>query len=345
MSDQKFVPIYQQLFEKYQQAIQTQVFSPGARIDSINELIQKHRVSRETAKLVLQKLADAGLIVKRAGKGSFVADLGPRQKSWGIVVPYYSTQIDELLNLLSFEAVKLERNFEQFIDYNNWEEEIRLVGSLINQRYEAVIVIPTMDETKTANFYMNLVSGGTVVTLLDHTMSGSYFTYAIQSYDLGVQRAVQHLHNTTPGNLAFIKNTTWAGRNMVQELMEATFINYVELQPDMRKAVVFNQIFNIAPQSLRDENITGIFCCDDFDAVRIVGRLLEWEFQIPYDISVLSYGNTDLARYFTPRISSIDTHNEEMIQRTTEIIQAHLNGKDVRYAQYVIQPELLIRET
>ncbi len=344
-TEQKFIPIYQRQYDFYKQAILTQEYPPGSRIDSINRIIERFSVSRETAKLVLGKLAADKLILQKAGKGSFVADLGPRKAVWGVVVPFFSAQIDSLLTFLREYASKAGKKMEHFIDYNNWREEIRLVGLMIRQRYEAVIVVPTLDETRTADFYKHLVSGGTVVTLLDHTMTGSYFTYAIQSYDLGVKRAVQYLTDRNNGNLTFIKNGIWAGRNMVQELMEETFKNSVEQETPNRKAFVLDNIQTVTPEFLTQNNITGIFCSDDADAIRIIGRLLQWRFRIPDDISVISYGNTDLAKYFTPPITSIDSHCRELAEKTSEIIRQHLNGQDVSFSQYVIQPDLIIRDT
>ena len=204
-----FIPIYQKLFDFYKKAILTQQSLPGSKIDSINDIREKFSVSRETAKLVLKKLANEGLIIQKAGKGSFVADLGPKKPVWGVVVPFFSAQTEKLLYHLDFEATKAGRRLEHYVDYNNWKEEIRLVGTMINQRYEAVIVVPTLDESKTADFYRRLVSSGTVVTLLDHTMAGSYFTYVIQSYDLGVKRAAHYLLENCDGTLAFVKNDIW----------------------------------------------------------------------------------------------------------------------------------------
>ncbi|HPG40838.1 MAG TPA: GntR family transcriptional regulator [bacterium] len=344
-NEPQHIPLYRQLVEYYRQAILTQQSPPGARIDSITLMMDRFNVSRETAKLVLQKLAAEKLIVKKAGKGSFVADLGPRQQLWGVVVPFFSAQIDSLLGYLHEFASLADKKLEHYIDYNNWREEIRLVGSMIRQRYEAVIVIPTFDETRTAGFYRNLVSGGTVVTLLDHTMTGSYFTYTIQSYDLGVKRAVHYLTGKNPGNLVFIKNSLWAGRNMVQELMEETFKSFVGQETPERQAMVLDNLQTLSREFLLQRHITGILCSDDADAIRVIGRLQQWNFLIPDDISIISYGNTELAQYFTPGITSIDCHCRDMAARTADIIDQHLQGRDTRYCQYVIQPDLVIRET
>ncbi|NOX88523.1 MAG: substrate-binding domain-containing protein [Calditrichaeota bacterium] len=340
-----FVPIYRRLFEEYKQAILSQKFKPGTRIDSINEIQNKYAVSRETAKKVLQDLSDNGLIFKKPGKGSFVVDLGPRKPVWGVIVPFFSAQIEQLLSHLHTEAQKLGRKVEHYLDHNDWQEEIRLVGTLINKRYEAVIVIPTFDERETAAFYRDLKSGGSLVTLLDHTMAGSYFTFVIQSYDLGVKRAVDYLLSRKPKAIAFVKNQIWLGPNMVQELMAETFLTIIENEQQKIKPFIISDVTKLSREWLTENRIGGFFCCDDTDAFRVIGRLKDWKIDIPQRVSVVSYGNTELARYFSPKITSVDPHSAEMAAITANIIKQYLNGKDVAMSQYVLQPELIVRET
>lgn len=343
--ESSFTPIYKKLFERYKKAILTQKYRPGTQIDSINQMQKRYKVSRETAKIVLKMLAADGLIIQKAGKGSFVADLHPRKAIWGVIVPFFSAQIEKLIFELNRAAIKEKYRLEHYVSYNNWDEEINLVGNMINQCYQAIIVVPTFDESKTADFYRHLVSGGTVVTFLGHTMSIAYFPYVIQSYDLGVKRAVDYLCKNSKGNLAFVKNDIWAGRNMIAELMEATFVDFVGYESPTRKAIILNNVHEMDREFLDQNRIDGIFCCDDMDAIRATGKLIEWDYTFPDDITLISYGNTDLARYFTPQISSIDSHYEEMVEKTVEIINARLNSEDVNCCQYVIQPDLIERQT
>jgi len=58
-----FVPIYRKLFEHYKGRIISQEIKPGHQIDSINRIMQRHGVSRETSKLVLKMLADEKLVI------------------------------------------------------------------------------------------------------------------------------------------------------------------------------------------------------------------------------------------------------------------------------------------
>lgn len=344
--NQQFIPIYQRLFQYYQEKIIQQELTPGSRIDSIHEIQKNHDVSRETAKLVLKKLSEAGLILQKAGKGSFVVDLGPCQLTWGIIVPFFSTQIEELINCLRLEAKQRGRQLAHFLDYNEWREEIRLVGTMIRQRYEAVLVVPTYyDERKTAAFYNRLKTSGTTITLIDHTLVGSAFPYVIQSYDLGVKRAVDYLLVKCQGTLAFVKNSVWLKQNTVQAVMKETFENIVTKNDPHRKTVIIEDVYALTPEFIQQQKLEGFFCCDDIDAIRIIGRLKAWGITVPEQAIIVSYGNTDLAQYFTPPITAIDPHYSEMVRITAEIIDRHQQGEDVSLYQYVLQPDLIIRAT
>ncbi len=90
-------PLYKSLFEYYKDKIIVQEYSPGQQVDSINKIMQRHNVSRETAKLVLKMLADEKLVYSKAGKGSFVVPFVQTKKEWGMVIPFYSSNIKKPL--------------------------------------------------------------------------------------------------------------------------------------------------------------------------------------------------------------------------------------------------------
>ena len=52
--------------------------------------------------------------------------------------------------------------------------------------------------------------------------------------------------------------------------------------------------------------IGGILCCADTDAVRIIGRLKKYNYTFPGEIALVSYGNTELTEFFNPAITVID---------------------------------------
>ena len=253
---------------------------PGDRIDSITEIQRRHGVSRETAKRVLSTLADDGYIIQRPGKGSFVADLRPPKKIWGVILPFYSVQYEDLLLRLRRYAAAAGCELHHFYDDNDWQQEIRLVQTMLEERYQGVVVVPTLDESRTWDFYSSQSPQDTPVVLLDHTMSYQDFTFVVQSYDLGVVRAVNYLIECRPGNIAFVQNEGWSGRNMVLELMQETFRMVLAREQRGDAPVFLDSKPGVRALELQEQGVTGLFCCDDVTAIQVIGRLKEqgWTF-------------------------------------------------------------------
>jgi DNA-binding LacI/PurR family transcriptional regulator len=339
------IPRYMNLYEFYRDGIYSFQYVPGSRIDSITQIQSRFSVSRETAKLVLRMLVDDGLVISKVGKGSFVADLEQKQKYWGIIIPFVSAHIEVLLYHLKCIAEKNNRELKCFLDYNNADEEINLVGNLIHQGYEAIIVVPVFDESQTATFYSKLNSGASQVILANQTMAGSYDKYVIQSYDLGVKRAVEYLNKQTEGNFLFVRDDSLLGDNMVQDHMEDTFSGYVTHNAPNRKVLFVNSVRGLSVKWIQTQRISGVFCPNDMLAVKIIGRIKGWGLSIPDDIRIVSYGTTDLARFFTPAISSVDGHQQLMALKISDLITEPPKKGDVASWQHIIQPELIIRET
>ena len=338
-----FIPLYRRLTEFYQHKILNQDYLPDQRIDSISRIMDRHGVSRETAKLVLKQLIADGLVVSKAGKGTFILSQRALKKVWGMIVPFYSSNIEQLISCLQQEALSRGRELVYFFDYNNADEEMQLVRTMILEGYEAIIVVPNFNEMTTAEFYRKLLPGCSKVLLVDNTMAGSYFRYVVQSYDLGVKRALDYLARKGDGNLLLVKNEIWKGRNLLHELMENTFRNLIEEQFPSRKLFVLSRVNDLSLNYLLDNGISGILSCSDLDSIRVVGRLKLWDVVIPKNVAVVSYGDTELTQFFDPPITAVNCKYDEMAKKTAQLLDENLENRITE--QYVIQPELIIRNT
>ena len=341
--NQSGLPVYKQLIDFYRKKIIQQELIPGGRMDSIVRIMQRHKVSRDTAKRVLKELSEEGYIRKIVGKGSFINSSTKVKSRWGMVIPFYSSNIKELISHLKEEAQKDKSDFIYFLTYNNPEEEKRLVSEMVMKGYKAIIVIPNYNEKLTADFYRRLIPGNSTIVLADNTMAGSYFRYVIQSYDLGVARAIEYLAKQNRGDFLLVKNEDWKGRDLLYELMENTFTHTIQTTYPRRRAFTFSNAHYLTKEFLKRNNIGGILCCCDTDSIRVMGRIKRWGFQIPHEISLVSYGNTELTEYFEPPVTSLDCQYKEMAQKTARLIQ---KGKNCgMLEQHIVNPKIVIRKT
>lgn len=67
-------PMYEKIFDDVKRQILDQSYKPGDRIPSEKELAEEYQVSRITSKRALEMLAAERIIVRKPGRGSFVAD-------------------------------------------------------------------------------------------------------------------------------------------------------------------------------------------------------------------------------------------------------------------------------
>jgi DNA-binding LacI/PurR family transcriptional regulator len=158
-----------------------------------------------------------------------------------------------------------------------------------------------------------------------------------------VKRAVDYLAGSTSGNLLMVKNEMWRGRNLLHELMEQTFRSITADHYPGRKVHVISQLKDLSLQYFIERNISGVLCCTDHDAIRVLGRMKRWKINVPAEISLVSYGNTELTEFNEPGITVIDCKFQEMARKTAHLID---NGHEAGpHEQHVIQPELIIRQT
>jgi len=335
-----FIPIYEKLVGIYEKLILERKLVAGDKIDSINGIVEKHGVARETAKRCLSILAEKGFIVKKVGTGSYVADIGPKKKIWGFVVPAYSVHFDECIRQFKNSAAMRDREFDHFCSYDQWEEELRIVGKMVAKRYEAIIVVPTKEEAKSQSFYNTLTPNDSKVVFMDSVLINSKHPYAIQNYGIGIVRAMHYLLKSKNGPIVYINNEVWHDKNLMEDMKEGIFMDQHSKLIKGKSGIVISRIEkNVITQMLKNGTI-GFICCDDYRALKLIALLKQLEVKVPEEISVVSFGNTDIAKNFTPKITSIDVHYDQMIDAAIEIIE---NNKCEQ--QRVIDVELIQRET
>jgi DNA-binding LacI/PurR family transcriptional regulator len=82
------LPKYLQIVESLRSSIEAGRYRGGARLPSEAELVRRFSVSRMTAVKAMQQLQQEGLLVRRAGSGTYAAEQNAGQKPvFGLVIP------------------------------------------------------------------------------------------------------------------------------------------------------------------------------------------------------------------------------------------------------------------
>ena len=94
------VPLYYQIREQLRRQILNGALQPGDRLPSESQICAECGVSRMTARMALTQLANEGLVVRKRGKGTFVAP----PKATFHEFPSYLSSYTEIMGRLGLQA-------------------------------------------------------------------------------------------------------------------------------------------------------------------------------------------------------------------------------------------------
>jgi GntR family transcriptional regulator len=104
------VPLYYQLENLLREKINSGKFSPGDRLPTESDFIEEYQVSRITVRQALGALAAEGLIERRQGRGTFIAERKTRKRHFEGTT-HLTGSLDELIEMGLDTPVKtLEMN-------------------------------------------------------------------------------------------------------------------------------------------------------------------------------------------------------------------------------------------
>lgn len=124
------VPLYYQIKERIQEALDDGVFSVGESIPSEMELCRIFDVSRPTVRQAIRELVSEGALKKEKGKGTFVANKKFNYGSIQDIVTYYDKLIkrgyDPKTDILEKEIIKATKKMSKKLKLDSQAKVIKI---------------------------------------------------------------------------------------------------------------------------------------------------------------------------------------------------------------------------
>lgn len=105
------LPIYQQLVDQIKSAAASGMYPPGRQLPSVRELASQLAINPNTVARAYSILEDQGIIVRRQGLGTFIADSPPqrdltslKERIRDLLVEAYHLRVDSAQLRSMFEA-------------------------------------------------------------------------------------------------------------------------------------------------------------------------------------------------------------------------------------------------
>lgn len=302
---------YRDILEKIQDDINSGRYKPGQRLPSETELVRRYGASRMTVFRAMHELQTMGLVVRRVGSGTFVAQSSSSKSHvFGLLIPELGqTEIFEVICKGMMESQDAGRHsllWGNSASKENEKEEVaeQLCQHYISQKVSGVFFAPV--EFSTGRFRANhliveaLDKARIPIVLLDRCLE----PYPRRSrYDLvGIDnrrtafQATEHLIAAGAKRIAFMARPNSAP---TVDARVAGFREAIQTlaQTPIRDAVTFGDAADerFVKAILKKDRPDAFLCANDFTAGKLMHTLISMGERIPEDIRIVGIDDVKYA--------------------------------------------------
>jgi len=348
-------PKYQKLKDYIIETIRTRELQPGDKIYSENVLADKFRISRHTVRHAISELVSEGWLYTVQGKGTFV-DVKPgeeanRTKTVGVITTYLNDYIfPAIIRGIDGVLAKAGYNIMLGCTYNQHEQERLCLENLNNQNIAGLIVEPTKSAlpNPNINLYRELSSRGVPVLFIHGCYKDLDCSYIVVDDVQAGYMATAHLIGLGHSRIGGIfKIDDIQGHLRFKGFQKAHMEAGLEF-PDPRilwfdtgeSDEKFQKVGSKKLLWLLSE-CTAIVCYNEQVAVKVMDVIRENRLNIPDDISLVSFDDSQLAVASEIKLTTVAHPKERLGEEAGKAIIDMIAKRRSFYMK--MQPELVIR--
>lgn len=355
----KNVTTASELAKQLRQFISDGDMTDGDRLPSERKLADNIGLSRMTVRRAVEYLVDDGIVYRIAGSGTYVGypdhDLSKTDNATlGLIVPTLAnTFFGEVSDVIEQEArLKGYQLLVGRSEFDTRNEAQYLEDYALNPAVRGVLIVPSTDQTN-QSAYKKLRSNKTPfvfvvrpdgVSAEDELNADAVMT----NHRLGARRVVEHLIEQGHQQIAYIGAERPRKDNHKIGYLQA--LREADLEVDDRLIVSTadnaEEAGIIGTGILLERNVpfTAIFARIDTTALMVIRQLRSAGLQVPRDVAVAGFDNTQVAQYTSPPITSVDHSLSEIgrlaIWLLLDRLEEHYDGPA---RKVIISPRVVVR--
>jgi GntR family transcriptional regulator of arabinose operon len=295
-------------------------------------------VGRVTLRSALERLEQAGLVIRVPGKGTFVAsEREKNQTAKRILILFddYSNSLEAPLNYIipAFEKACERLNIQtdsmnaSFLRAGN---EDHVVSMLKKSNYSGVLLGSSNYTGKEKE--VAILQKLNVPTLIPHALAEDYnttgFAVMYSDYKASWREGIKFLITQGHQRFATLGLRTKKELKDIRGFSEPEYINYLEeLKIDGAQELIkyveydYDVVYNAVKQLMSTCNPpTAIMCYSDFISLDVYKSLGELGYRIPEDVAVMGYCGYPGDHLLSPPLSTIDLQYAKIGKTAAEIL-------------------------
>ncbi|MFC3746406.1 GntR family transcriptional regulator [Paenibacillus sp. GCM10012306] len=361
-------PMYEKIFDEVKQDIVTQVYKLGERVPSEKELAEAYNVSRITSKKALELLAAERLIVRKPGRGSFVADpvhdyieeeapsvehpdessakfADQEQKTIGLIITDFGNSYG---TGLIYGMEQASRDKDCFLvlrrTFGIPENEEQSIQKLLGLGVDGLIVFPAQGEYFNAEI-LKLVIDRFPLVLIDRHLKG-VAAASISSDNLkAALQGTEYLFDLGHTHISFLSPPP-VDTTAVEDRIEGFIQAHAQRGIMVDKELWVSDLTSTLPNSFNDENIerdisrlvshlqshptiTALFAIEYNIALLAKTAVERLGLRIPEDISIICFDSPPTHLGGGYSFTHMRQNEEEMGRIAVENVLSIMNGRSV----------------
>jgi GntR family transcriptional regulator of arabinose operon len=356
------ISLYEKIYRTLLKDIQMGQLKEGDRLPSEKELAEQFQVSRITSKKALEILAQANLIERHRGKGSYVSnnlsnlnsidihssviqeDL-PLPDNWkliGVILRDFSDCYGlKILRAIEQRCAELQVRMILKMTNDHKEEEEFAIRSLVKMGVDGLIVYPIHGKHYNGEL-LRLVLDGFPLVLLDRHLNGITACSVCTTNKKAAQELTDYLLDKHHQHIAFLSpppENTSTIEERIQGYTEALLqrgigIDQQYLITSMSSPLPYYQNESDIMKNgeilhefiAQNPQITAFVVCEYFIAINLKQIINEME--LSREIEMVCFDSVDIP-FSNPLFSFVRQNEMEMGRKAMELLQKQWDGQEV----------------
>lgn len=302
-------------------------------------------VNEDTKKLIKETADKMGYIPNEMARSL----VRRRSKQIGVIVPdimntFYATFISELNEKIQAENYTLSI----YISDNSPEKENEIVGQMIRNNVEGIIIVPVNNGNSSPE-YINKLSSLKIPFLfaVDH-YEGINALCIMSDCHSGMYDMIRYLTDKGYNDIAYLsgdRSVASLGARldgyldaMTEKGLDTRVVSVCSVDYKSASAAVQNCIDN--------ENLPEVFVCpNDMMALGAINTLKSAGISVPSQCAVTGFDNVIFSEISSVPITTVNQDISLIAKKSTDIILEMINGKHPEKICYLIKTELVTRSS
>jgi GntR family transcriptional regulator, arabinose operon transcriptional repressor len=346
----------QRLATRLREAITSRAYPPGGRLPTEQEIAAANTVSLTTVRRAMEILAEEGLVIRRQGSGTYVAEQPARRQpgtaAVGVVVPdttmYFPRVLEGIEETLTKAGVRLMLVCSR---YDAGADE-RAVASLVDAGVAGLLLVPTLIEHSDPVAYVaRLNRVGVPVVLVERALDPSgpsdASEYVRTDHEAGGYQAVAHLAGlghrrlglvlrggsptSKPVEVGFLRATAELGVEVAVEIA----VPRTSWQPGQADPVL---------RALVDSGATGVVCLGDREATMLVSAARRAGVGVPDQLAIVAYDD-DIADLAEVPLTAVSPPKYHLGRLAAQVLLRRLAEPELPPHQVRLRPSIVVRDS